>query len=58
MFRHPAGRQAIAVVFAALFLTPLPARADETEAGVFNFVLENDLFLGADRHYTNGFQAS
>lgn len=58
MFRHPAGRQAMAAMLSVLFLAPLPAMADENEAGVFNFVLENDLFLGADRHYTNGFQAS
>lgn len=59
MIRHPAGRWGAAVLmFSSLVLAASPARADEDEPGVFSFVLENDLFLGADRHYTNGFQAS
>jgi hypothetical protein len=58
VFRHPASRWGAAVLFSAMLLAPLPALADEDEEGVFNFVIENDLFLGSDRHYTNGFQAS
>ncbi|SLN28824.1 hypothetical protein OCH7691_00962 [Oceanibacterium hippocampi] len=36
---------------------PLPAdSAPEGERGTFSFVLENDLFYGRDRDYTNGIQ--
>lgn len=61
MIRRHAGRWGAAVPMLSLVLSLVfagPVRADEDETGVFNFVLENDLFLGADRHYTNGFQLS
>lgn len=34
------------------------AKAGDTELGTFTLQFENDLFAGADRHYTNGLRAS
>ncbi len=64
MIDHPAARRGAAALllsaslFSVLLAGTSPAWADEDEQGVFNLVIENDLFLGSDRHYTNGFQAS
>ena len=38
---------------------PLPADAlEDDEKGTLSLTLENDVFFGADRNYTNGFRAS
>lgn len=52
-------------VFVLVCLLPLSALAQETKAekarrqvGTFTLQFENDLFYGADRHYTNGIRLS
>ena len=41
-----------------LAVAPLPAPAADKERGTFTLQFENDLFYGADRHYTNGLRGS
>ena len=41
---------------ATLALANEEAEVEEEESGTFTFVLENDLFFGLDRDYTNGVQ--
>jgi len=55
----------ISFVFVVIFLTcsaTAPAqelaKAGDTELGALTFQFENDLFAGADRHYTNGMRLS
>ncbi len=42
----------------ALALIPAASHAAAAEAGTFTLQFENDLFYGADRHYTNGIRGS
>lgn len=45
--------------FAASLAPAPPARADFLDAcESFSILIENDVFVGTDRHYTNGFRAS
>lgn len=50
---------AAAVVACAALLAPSgPSIAEEAEAGTVSLLLENDVFYGLDRDYTNGVQIS
>src|SRR6185503_14912369 len=60
---YPMGRVArgvstLALVFVSGIATMSAALADKAgdEKGTFSFVLENDVFYGLDRDYTNGIQ--
>jgi hypothetical protein len=46
------------VAFAAAAKEPQNQKEKSSEAGTFNLVVENDLFVGEDRDYTNGVQIS
>lgn len=42
------------LILAAALSAPASALGAESEWGTFSFTLDNDLFYGDDRHYTNG----
>lgn len=46
------------VLLAAIHSVAGAALSHADDAGTFNLLLENDVFGGTDRHYTNGFQLS
>jgi hypothetical protein len=46
------------VAFAATAEEPQSQKGKASETGTFNLVVENDLFVGEDRDYTNGVQIS
>ena len=50
----------LAVVFLTVASPALAAeeRTEEDDKGIFNVVLENDVFAGTDRDYTNGIRFS
>src|SRR5262245_29945845 len=59
MGRAARGGQALArILFVIIAVTCLttPAIARDDEDGTFSLVLENDVFYGLDRDYTNGIQ--
>jgi hypothetical protein len=48
-------RRAVGFGFAAALSAALPAAAEEVQrTGVWNLLVENDLFYGSDRNYTSG----
>lgn len=52
------GLLSAAICLAALAAGSTAARATEAHYGTLTFQLENDLFYGADKHYTNGLRLS
>jgi len=65
-FQTPGVSRVLFLVMAAMVFAPSPSLSQETgkavknkkELGTFTFQFENDLFYGADRHYTNGLRLS